>query len=103
MEAPEEVSLPLLHRLFEERLEDSRIRLLKNLNPPHLSVEDRWRVFFSVRCECGTSALLYLDVNKDKSAAEVEAAAPQLLNGLSAQADQFQRMPCDLHKKMALR
>ena len=103
MESREEVSSPLLHQLFEERLQDPRIRLRKDMDPPHLRVKDRWRVFFSVGCECGTSALLYLDVTKDKSAAEVREATPQLLKGLSAQADQFQEMPCDLHKKMSLR
>ncbi len=103
MKSRDEVNLPLLQQLFEEQLQDSRVQLLKDIDLPHLKTEDQWRVIFSVKCECGTSALLYLDVSKTKTAEEVRKATPQLLQGLSAQADQFQRMPCDLHKKMSLK
>ena len=99
----ETVSLPFLRDLFLEQLQDPRIQILTDVDPPHLRIDDRWRVLFSVRCDCGTSALLYLDVGKDKSAENVREATPQLLKGLSSQADQFQRMPCDLHQKMRLR
>ena len=103
MEREDKTSLALLHDLFESALEDSRISLRRKLAPPHMAAEDRWRVFFSTKCRCGISALLYIDINKEKSAAEIREAAPGLLDVLSRQADQFYRMPCDLHRKMRLR
>ena len=95
--------MPFLEDLFLTHLSDPRLRLRRGLDPPRLKAADRWRVFFTVACDCGTSALLYLDVSKDRSAQEVREALPRLLGTLSAQADQFQRMPCDLHRKMRLR
>ena len=103
MEREDEISLALLHDLFENALEDSRISLRRKLAPPQMAAEDRWRVFFSTQCRCGISALLYVDIMKDKSANDVREAAPALLDVLSKQADQFYRMPCDLHRKMHLR
>ena len=99
----QEVSLPFLHDLFAIEFKDERIQILSGVDPPQLKLKNNWRVSFSVSCHCGTLALLYIDIDKGKSVDEVRKATPQLLKGLSAQADQFQRMSCDLHRKMRLR
>ncbi|MEE9284443.1 MAG: hypothetical protein V3V35_01805, partial [Dehalococcoidia bacterium] len=92
------VDLPRLHDLLEKALEDPRITIRRKLDPPQMAVEDRWRVFFSTQCQCGISALLFLDISKDKTAAEVREAVPGMLKVLSTQTDQFLRMPCELHR-----
>lgn len=99
----QEVSLSFLHDLFANALQDERIQILRGIKPPHFKEVGAWRVSFSVSCQCNTSALLYIDINKGKSVVEVQEAIPELLKGLSAQADQFQQMPCDLHQKMRIR
>ncbi len=101
-EAPE-LRLSDLHDLFAAALHDPRVQLQRGLSPKHMAVEDRWRVFFSAKCRCGVSALLYVDISKDRTRAEIEEKMGSLLAGLSAQADQFYRMPCEMHQRMQLR
>ncbi|MCH7552956.1 MAG: hypothetical protein IIC82_03030 [Chloroflexi bacterium] len=103
MESAQDVTLAFLHDLFESLLEDPRISVRKGLKVPHLETDDQWRVFFTAKCSCEVSALLYLDVSKDKTADEVREAMPRLLDLLGKQTDQFLSMPCDLHAKMRMR
>jgi|TARA_Y100000031_G_C7965896_1_gene268110 hypothetical protein len=60
------------------------------------------KLFFSATCDCGTSALLSVEISKDKTVDEIRAALPSVIEGLSGQAKQFQSMSCDLHTKMRL-
>ena len=60
------------------------------------------KLFFSATCDCGTSALLSVEISNDKTVDEIRAALPSVIEGLSGQAKQFQSMSCDLHTKMRL-
>ena len=60
------------------------------------------KVFFSVRCECGTAGVLSIEVAPEKTRSEIEQALPSLVHRLLAQARSFQSMPCELHKRMRL-
>jgi len=60
------------------------------------------KIFFSATCECGTSALLSVEVSRDKTADEIRQALPSVIDGLERQAKQFRSMSCDLHTKMRL-
>ena len=58
--------------------------------------------FFSVRCDCGTAAVLSIEVSGQKTIAEIEAALPSLVDRLKSQAGSFRAMPCDAHLRMRL-
>jgi hypothetical protein len=60
------------------------------------------KLFFSATCDCGTSALLSVEVSKDKTGDEIRTALPTVINALVGQAQQFRSMSCDLHSKMRL-
>ena len=60
------------------------------------------KVFFSVKCECTTSALLSVEVSEEKTRSEIEKALPSLVERLEAQAKGFRRMPCEMHRQMSL-
>lgn len=60
-----------------------------------------YRVFFRVGCACGAAGLLSVEVAKGKTVDEVHAALPALLQGLNAQADRFESLPCEVHTRMA--
>ena len=60
------------------------------------------KVFFSTRCDCGTAALLSVEVAEHKTLDEIEEALPSLVAKLEDQASSFRGMPCDVHKRMRL-
>lgn len=60
------------------------------------------KAFFSARCECGTAALLSVEVSEDKTDGEISSALPSLISRLETQARSFYSMPCDTHKKMRM-
>ena len=60
------------------------------------------KAFFSVRCECGTAAVLSVEVSDQKTMAEVAAAMPALVDRLESQARSFRAMSCDIHTRMRL-
>ena len=60
------------------------------------------KVFFSARCDCGTSALLSVEVAQDKTIDQVRRALPSLVDRLQGQARAFHNMPCEVHTKMRL-
>ena len=60
------------------------------------------KLFFSATCECGTSALLSVEVSKEKTSDEIRQALPSVIDALKGQAKQFRSMSCDLHTKMRL-
>ena len=60
------------------------------------------KVFFSARCDCGTAALLSVEVAKEKGLAEVKQALPLLMSKIEGQARSFNNMSCDTHKRMRL-
>ncbi len=60
------------------------------------------KVFFSARCDCGTSALLSVEVAHEKTIEQVQGALPSLVDRLQSQARAFHNMPCEMHTKMRL-
>ena len=60
------------------------------------------KFFYSARCECGTAALLSVEVAGEKTLSEVRKAAPELTRRLEAQASSFRRMSCEAHQRMRL-
>ena len=60
------------------------------------------KVFFSTRCECGTAALLSVEIAQEKTLDDVKQALPSLISKLVGQAKAFYGMSCDIHKRMRL-
>ena len=60
------------------------------------------KAHFAARCQCGTAALLSVEVAQDKTVSEVKRALPSLVSKLESQAKMFYGMPCEAHKKMRL-
>ncbi len=60
------------------------------------------KVFFSVTCECGTAALLSVEISHDKTVDEVKDALPSLVGRLEGQARSFRDMTCDIHRRMRM-
>ena len=60
------------------------------------------KVMFSARCDCGTAAVLSVEVAGDKTGQEVEGAMPVLIDKLVGQADAFRSMSCEVHVRMGL-
>ena len=59
-------------------------------------------MFFSARCDCGTSALLSVEVAEDKTIADVRQAMPSLVDRLVKQERMFESMSCEMHTRMRL-
>jgi hypothetical protein len=57
---------------------------------------------FSAHCDCGTAAVLSVEVAGDKTGQEIEDAMPVLVDRLAGQAETFKRMSCDVHVRMGL-
>lgn len=60
------------------------------------------KVFFSARCDCGTAALLSVEVAEEKTLEDIQEALPALIDRLEAQTGVFYDMPCETHEKMRL-
>ena len=60
------------------------------------------KVFFKAGCECGTSALLSVEVDGDKTLDQIEAVLPSLVKRIESQADAFSKMSCDAHQQRRL-
>jgi len=60
------------------------------------------KVFFSAHCDCGTNALLSVEVAQDKTLDEVKRVLPSLISKLQGQAKSFRSMPCDMHARLRL-
>ena len=60
------------------------------------------KVFFSARCQCGTAALLSVEVAEEKTIEQVEQVLPSLVERLTGQAQSFYSMPCEAHERMRM-
>ena len=82
--------------------EDSGLSPLKGFKMD-LSANPGFRKFFySAHCDCGTAALLSVEVAREKTLAEVEQAIPELTRRLEGRAKSFFEMSCDIHERMRL-
>lgn len=97
----EPASLEEIQDLFGEATTDEeRLSLLKGFKLKSAKNADSHKVFFSVGCDCGTVALLSVEVLKSKTLAQFKEALPALVGHLHTRVQQFTTMTCDLHARM---
>ena len=90
-----------LQRIFRDALsEDQGLRVLKGFKLDLSANKDFHKLFVAARCDCGTSALLSVEVGQDKTLEEVKEAMPGLLAQLRSREQAFRTMPCDMHARM---
>ena len=81
---------------------ESRLEMLKGFKLDFSGVADFHKVFFSAKCDCGTAALLSIEVSKDKTLPEVEESLPSLMDHLNRKVGQFRSMNCEMHRNMRM-
>ena len=81
---------------------ESRLEMLKGFKLDFSGVADFHKVFFSAKCDCGTAALLSIEVSKGKTLTEVEESLPSLMDHLNRKLSQFRSMNCEMHRNMRM-
>ena len=81
---------------------DSGLTLLKGFKLDLSGNPGFRKVFFSTRCDCGTAALLSIEVAEEKTIADINQVLPSLIAKLVGQAKSFHGMSCDIHTRMRL-
>ena len=95
------VSLGELYNLLEEAAAgDPNLALLRGFKLDFSGNRDFHKVFFSVRCHCGSAALLSVEVAMSKSLSQTVEALPSLLGHLKTKAQQFTDMSCEMHTRL---
>ncbi len=79
---------------------ETDLTLLKGFKLDFSANSSFHKVYFSVSCDCGTAALLSLEVAKSKTLAQVEEVLPGLVQHLKGKVGQFQAMSCEIHAAM---
>ena len=100
--APEaSISLEEVRGLFREAVADqAELTLLKGFKLDFSGNRDFHKLFFSVRCDCGTAALLSVELAKSKTLSQTKDALPGLVEHLKGKAQQFSSMSCEMHEHM---
>ena len=80
--------------------EELNLRLLKGFKMDLSANPDFHKVFVSAHCDCGTAALLSLEVDRSKTRTQVQEALPTLVRHLKNKAQQFAGMSCQMHARM---
>ena len=94
-------SLGEIHRLFQDAVADEpSLSLLRGFKVDFSGNRDFHKIYLAARCDCGTAALLSVEVAMDKTLPEVEDALPSLLENLQMKARQFANMSCAMHARM---
>ena len=94
-------TLEEIHGLFQEAVtDDSSLSLLKGFKMDFSGNQDFHKVYLAVRCQCGTAALLSVEVAMDKTLAQVRDAMPSLLENLQSKVTMFRNMSCEMHSRM---
>ena len=95
------VSLEEVHLLCGEATAgETGLTLLKGFKLDFSANPDFHKVYLSVSCDCGTAALLSLEVAKSKTRAQVEEVLPGLVQHLKGKVGQFRAMSCEMHTAM---
>ena len=98
-----QAGLEEIQNLLREAVTDEPVlTILKGFKLDFSANQDFHKVFFSVRCECGTAALLSVEVAKSKTLSQVGKALPGLVKHLKAKSQQFSSMSCDVHTRMRI-
>ena len=101
MDTQETVTESQLHHLFSQALvADKGIRLLRGFKPNLSGTMNVHKIFAAASCECGTAAVLSVEVEQAKTYAEVEEALPTLVHQLRLREQAFRKMPCSTHAQM---
>jgi len=88
--------------VFDALSGDSGLRPLKGFRLDFSANRDFRKIFYSARCDCGTAALLSVEVARDKTLDQVREALPELTRRLEIQASSFRSMPCETHRRMRM-
>ena len=95
------ISLEEVSDLFREAVaEEPKLTLLKGFKLDFSGNRDFHKVFFSVRCNCGTAALLSVELAKSKTLSQTKDALPGLVEHLVSKVHQFNSMSCEMHQRM---
>lgn len=101
MDSKQAVTENQLNLLFSEALaEEEGMRLLRGFKPNLSGTSGVHKVFVAASCECGTAAVLSVEVEESRSYSEVEEALPTLVEQLRAREQAFRKMPCIAHAQM---
>ena len=101
MDATEAITEIELHHLFSQALAaDKGMRLLRGFKPNLSGTMNVHKVFVAASCECGTAAVLSVEVEQSKSYRDVEEALPSLVEQLRLRERAFRKMPCTAHAQM---
>ncbi len=94
-------SLAEIHALFQEAVAgEPSLSLLRGFKIDFSGNRDFHKIYFATRCDCGTAALLSVEVAMVKTLPEVREALPSLLENLKMKARQFTGMSCAMHARM---
>ena len=95
------ISVEDIHGLFlEATAGEERLSLLKGFRFGSHDNPESHKVFFSVSCDCGTSALISVEVIRSKTLPQFKEALPDLVNHVRSRVVQFTAMTCDMHASM---
>ena len=73
---------------------------LPKLNVPTPAGMGFQKVYFGARCDCGTSAVLSVEVANDRTESDLESAMPAILDRLMKQKASFRNMSCRSHESL---
>jgi hypothetical protein len=94
-------SLPQVQGLFSDATaREAGLTLLKGFRLDFSGNSDFHKVFFSASCDCGTAALLSMEVSRSKTLSQVQEVLPGLLEHLRSKVAQFRGMSCQMHSLM---
>ena len=95
------VSVEDIHGLFLEAIGgEERLSLLKGFRFGSHDNPESHKVFFSVGCDCGTSALISVEILRSKTLSQFKEALPDLVKHVRSRVAQFTAMTCDMHASM---
>ncbi len=80
--------------------DDSSLSLLKGFKMDFSGNQDFHKVYLAVRCQCGTAALLSVEVAMERTLSQVKEAMPSLLENLQTKVTMFRNMSCEVHGRM---
>ena len=96
------MTLEEVHSLLREEMADeTAMTLLKGFKLDFSGTGNFHKVFFSVKCDCGTAGLLSVEVAKSKTPSQLKVALPGLVQHLKSKAGQFSSMSCEMHARMS--
>ena len=100
--ADESTDAQIRSLVFDALSGDSGLRPLKGFRLDLSANRGFRKLFYSARCDCGTAALLSVEVARAKTLEQVREALPELTRRLEMQANSFRKMSCEAHKRMRM-